>query len=325
MARNRGLHRSMSAVAFEAFGAPEQVLKVDANGGAAVAPTGRQVAVQIKAAMVTTEDVLAITGANALRSRPGVAGLHAIGVVTAAGPSAANIKAKDTVLVTSPDAGTWQNNVTVDQDDVVKVPEAAAKHPLLPAAVTAALALQTANLKAGDVVLQNNGGSAVARAVAQLAKAKGVKVVSVVQGDNKGAQGDVVVSANDIATPAFANQVKGLGTVKLVLDGVGDKSAANLSRLLGHGGVFAVVGTSGLGALKFPVRSLIFDDITVRGVNLHRTARLQPEVFARAVSEVSELVGSGKLQLDGNGFNLTDAVKAVGAVQQGAGDVYLKF
>lgn len=92
-----------------------------------------------------------------------------------------------------------------------------------------------------------------------------------------------------------------------------------------HGGVFTVVGTSGLGALKFPVRALIFDDITVRGVNLHRIARQQPEAFARAVAEVSELASSGKLQLDGTGFNLSDAVKAVGAVQQGAGDVFLKL
>jgi NADPH:quinone reductase-like Zn-dependent oxidoreductase len=121
-------------------------------------------------------------------------------VVTAAGPSAGSLKAKDTVLITSADAGTWQNNVTVEESAVAKIPEATAK-PLLPAAITAALALQTANLQAGDVVLQNNGSSAVARAVAQLAKAKGAKVVSVVQGDTKGAQGDVVVSAADTATP----------------------------------------------------------------------------------------------------------------------------
>lgn len=141
-----------------------------------------------------------ITGASGLRTRPGVAGIHGVGVVTAAGPAAANVKAKDTVLITSADAGTWQNNVTVEETAVTKIPEAAAK-PLLPAAITAALALQTANLQAGDVILQNNGSSAVARAVAQLAKAKGAKVVSVVQGDAKGAQGDVVVSAADTATP----------------------------------------------------------------------------------------------------------------------------
>lgn len=198
-----------------------------------------------------------------MRSATGIAGLHGVGVVTAVGPGVTSLQRNDMVLVKCPDLGTWRDEpaMTDAQAAFVKVPAGVPddKAALLPAVVLASLALRSLpSLQAGDVVVQNNGHSAVAQALSYLARQRKLKVVTVADGPGKGS-GDLLATPGEaeakvhlshtqtfddvllgsrtqcsslLSVQNFAGTLRNIGPVRLVVDSMGGRVASSLAKLL---------------------------------------------------------------------------------------------
>uniref|UniRef100_A0A7S2SEI5 Enoyl reductase (ER) domain-containing protein n=1 Tax=Rhizochromulina marina TaxID=1034831 RepID=A0A7S2SEI5_9STRA len=125
----------------------------------------KEVAVQFSAAQVT--------GTNEMQS--------ATGVVTAVGSGVTGIAANDTVASVAGVGGAFREVAKVPAGSLLKLPAGVPPEfgCLLEAPLTAALLLK--DVAAGATVVQSGAGTPVGQAVVQLAKAKGIQTVSIVE------------------------------------------------------------------------------------------------------------------------------------------------
>lgn len=121
-------------------------------------------------------------------------------------------------------AGTWQTEFKADAQQLMKVPND------IPAAYAATIAVNPctayrmlrdfADLKPGDVIMQNGANSMVGQAVIQMAREMGVKTINIVREQRpniqgvirtlQGMGGDVVVTDSYVNTPVSARLISSL-------------------------------------------------------------------------------------------------------------------
>ncbi len=116
---------------------------------------------------------------------------------------------------------------------------------------SAADLLGAAALKAGDVVLQNDGGSAVAASVVEAAAAKGVKTVCIVEptpdfaelsAKLKGLGALATVTSDYASTWRLGRLLSDLPKPALGINAAGATNASDMVKLLGGGGTLVTYG-----------------------------------------------------------------------------------
>ena len=146
-------------------------------------------------------------------------------------------------------------------------------------------------LKEGDFVIQNAGNSAVGLSIVQFAKKIGINLISLVRSEERKlellefAGGEVWVDDDD--APSNVKELTGGKGCVLGLNSIGGRSALRLARSLGEGGVHVTFGAMDTSPVRFPTRSLIFDDVRFVGFWLDKWKRKQsPASLRNALEEV---------------------------------------
>lgn len=117
---------------------------------------------------------------------PAVGGIEGVGQVVEVGSGVSNLSRGDIVVPLSAEPlGTWRHQLVADAGLFGKIP--GSLEPEIAACLTVgpgtALRLleDFVQLKPGDVILQNGGAGSVGTAVAQIAKSRGLRVVSIIR------------------------------------------------------------------------------------------------------------------------------------------------
>jgi NADPH:quinone reductase-like Zn-dependent oxidoreductase len=251
-----------------------------------------------------------------------VGGKEAVGLVSSVGKAVRSVRPGDRVSV-GLIGGIWCERLNVAADQLLVLP--AGLDPRLgawlrgPPATAYALLTRYADLKPGDWIAQNDGGSSIGRSVIALARDRGLRTFSYVSDPAdvhavRDAGGDLAIAQLD-GRPRLALDAQ---PIVLAIDGVGGASAFELIRLLSPRGKF--VGYSQRSGSNMPAVDLraimksgiAFDfldsDAAVVGAGHHHE-----------FGHIARLMASGALSFSyGAQYPLESFEKAIAEVRTGA-------
>ena len=293
LAREVSLPRSGRAIRYREHGDPSSVLLLEEIP--VTEPMPGEVLIEMQAAAIHPSDVGLINGSyGRLRELPAVAGREGAGKVIAAG-AGVDEKVVGKAVALPDDRGAWQDYLTAKADDLILLPSLVPWEQLAVSILNPLTAWRLLNdfeyLKPGDYVIQNAGNSAVGLSVAQFAERMGVNLISLVRDEAKSFQvkafGNPEVMVDDEDAPSKVKEItEGEGCV-LAFNSIGGRSALRLTKCLSEGGVHVTFGAMDPTEIRFPTRSLIFNDVRFVGFWLDRWKRRQaPGALRNAIEEV---------------------------------------
>ncbi len=254
-----------------------------------------EVLIQMQAATIHPSDIGLINGSyGKLRELPAVGGREGVGKVVSVG-SGVDEKVVGRPVAMPDDQGAWQDYVKARADDLILLPALVPYDQLAISILNPLTAWRLLNdfeyLKEGDFVIQNAGNSAVGVSVVQFAKKIGINLISLVRTEERRSEltgfgaSEVWIDNDDV--PDRANELTAGKGCSLALNSVGGQSALRLARSLGEGGVHVTFGAMDGAPVRFPTRSLIFDDVRFVGFWLDKWKRKQsPGGLRNAIEEV---------------------------------------
>jgi NADPH:quinone reductase-like Zn-dependent oxidoreductase len=288
----------MQRVIYEDFGDPTKVLKVVDLPSEPL--TAGQARVEVLRAPINPSDLIQIAGNYGVRPPlPAIAGNEGLGRVVET--SGEGLPVGQLVLLPA-GAGTWVTEVVADMRQLVPVPEGDLDQlsMLVVNPPTASLLLsEYVDLKEGDWVIQSAANSAVGGYLVQLAKARGINVVSVVRRESAVAGLEalgaecVLVDGPDLAKRV--RQATG-AKMKLAVDAVAGETFGRLGDTLEKGGTLVNYGAMSLEPISMQAGGLIFNDITVRGFWLvHWFERASKEARQALYGDLTMQIAKGTL------------------------------
>lgn len=296
--------RSLTAIAFDAFGGP---LKSADDPSGSIACTGNQVKVAITSAPVTVQDLLFMKGnslvsncgKNLVHSKPGIAGLVGLGKVAEVGSNVKHVKASDNIIVSQ--TGAWTSKGIFRGARVRKAPAVAPEDTAsFCMGLTAYGMLTSGALKKGDTIVHDISTGPLAIAVASVAKELGVTLTDKV---------DTKDAAMAITTSPGSKLAKCLG-VNGTLVACADKESCT------------AIGAS----YSISVSDAVFNNITTVGFDLPGYIANADEVtLAKAFAAVEGMVKGKKIGVNGKVYATTDVAGAVKAAAEGKECPVLKF
>ena len=255
-----------------------------------------EVRVAVEAAGLNFHDVLVAMGVV----DPGAAlGGEFCGRVLEAGPGVRGIAVGDRVLGFA--AGTFGPEVVARAEVVVPAPPGLSSVALatIPTAfVTAALAFEGAELRAGDAVLVHAGTGGVGQAAIQCARAAELEVFATASAGKRDSLRSLGVAGTfDSRSAAFGEEVlaaTGGAGVRLVLNSLTGAGfiEAGLS-CLAEGGSFVELGKRGIWSAEDMAAAR--SDVAYRPLAVDRMLEEDPAGLGRVLREVVERVGRGDL------------------------------
>ena len=286
-----------------------------------------QVLVEVLAAPINPSDVLTLTGEyGMLPPLPAIGGNEGVGKVVQLGNDSLPIALGQQVLLPV-GIGTWATHIVTEGQTLVPLPNEADAKQLSMITVnppTASLLLsEFVDLAPGDWVIQNAANSGVGSYLIQLAKLKGLKTVNVVRRQSAvegilEIGGDVaIVDGADLAKQV-AEQTNG-AEIKLAIDAVAGSATGRLAECLTHAGTVVNYGAMSGEPSSVTAKSLVFNDITVKGFWLAKWFRSATKQQQMALyGELTQLIASGKLyaKIDQT-FPVEQIKEAVKAASQG--------
>lgn len=225
----------------------------------------------------------------------------------------------DWVVTKAPNFGTWRTHALATPNDVLRVE----KKGLTPIQVaTASINPITAYcmlrefepLKEGDWWIQNGANSAVGRAAIQLGKLWGFKSINIIRESSDSTTTSALreellaLGATYVLTDTELFKVQqcrelimnwtngGREKIKLGLNCVGGKAASALAKCLSQGGHLVTYGNMSRQPLLLPAGQLIFENLRFSGFWVSRWAKENPEEKQIVLSEILNLICSGKLK-----------------------------
>eukprot|EP00817_Percolomonadidae_sp_ATCC50343_P000742 CAMPEP_0117424840 /NCGR_PEP_ID=MMETSP0758-20121206/5198_1 /TAXON_ID=63605 /ORGANISM="Percolomonas cosmopolitus, Strain AE-1 (ATCC 50343)" /LENGTH=312 /DNA_ID=CAMNT_0005208899 /DNA_START=159 /DNA_END=1097 /DNA_ORIENTATION=+ len=232
-------------------------------------------------APISTADLNMIQGTYGIlpATLPAVGGNEGVGIITEVGSEVQKFNLHDRVIAARPLVGTWQEEVICSPESLMEVDTEIS----LENASVIGGGPQTAyrmledfvNLQPGDTVIQNCSNSMVGQSVIQIAKQKGLRVISIIRTPRtdqreltehlKQMGSEIVVSDEYAATSKFKKLISDLPAPKLALNGAGGDTVRSMSNVMAKGGVVVTYG----GMSRLPVvvgtGSMIFSDIQYAG------------------------------------------------------------
>ena len=311
----------MRTVSYESFGEPADVLRtleVDTPS-----PAAGEVQLRLVLSPIHHHDLWTIRGTYGVRPElPAQPGSEAVAVVEQLGEGVDTVAVGSRVVVTGI-PGTWAEVFIAPAEALVPLPtelpdEAAAQLVAMP--FSALSLLEHLNLAPGEVLVQNAATGAVGRLVAQFARSRGQRVISLVRRssgvEELAAQGiGDVVATDQEDWEEQARTLIGDAHVAAGLDSVGGEAAGEVATLLGEGGRLVVFGAMGGTTMALPSGPIIFRDLTVEGFwGARISAQMSPEGRRRLITEIITRLLTGEVTLPTAGtFALDEVVDAVAA------------
>lgn len=253
---------------------------------------------------------------SAFGKTSGTAGSFGAGVVSSVPVGEGEFSVHDNVLVLGGDV--WADEVTVSKSNAIKLPKGSTESAaVLPNYISAWGILHNfVSLKAGDVVVQTVGNSAVGTAITNLGKALGLKVVSLADADVK--------STN------LAAKLQELGSIKLAVSGQSGKHISSLQRHVAkdgstvvYNGVYEPLHT--VAEVQLPISHMIFSNSSVHGFDLQSWFQNDAAAVRSAVTDLLKVVQDKQVPLKAeHSFAQADYLKAVDEVTKSGASVVLK-
>ncbi|CAL9736762.1 enoyl-[acyl-carrier-protein] reductase, mitochondrial [Monosporozyma servazzii] len=230
--------------------------------------------------------------------------------------SADDLKLGDWVIPLQANQGTWSNYRVFDKpSDLIKVNNLDL-HTAATVSVNGVTAYQLVNnyidwdSSANEWIIQNAGTSGVSKLVAQIAKAKGVKTLSVIRDrddfkkvaatlENKfGAT--KVISETENNDKMFAKEIlpNVLGSdarIRLALNSVGGKSSSSIARKLDKNALMLTYGGMSKQPVTLPTSLHIFKGLTSAGYWVTELNKTNPEIKRKTVRDFIKLYEDGKI------------------------------
>lgn len=180
---------------------------------------------------------------------------------------------------------------------------------------TALLALERAQLLAGESVLVHGAGGGLGSAMVQLATELGAKVIGVAGSHDRR---EVARSAGALGVcgpDEWCDAVSAAGGVDVVIDPVGGEVFEHSLRCLApEGRLIAVGGTSNdLG--KAASVQLLRNSSTIMGILWTEALNRDRTLFARAAKRIDSLVGGGLRPIIGETYRLAEGANALRAIE----------
>ncbi|KAL1616195.1 putative secondary metabolism biosynthetic enzyme [Neofusicoccum ribis] len=320
-------------------------LLTQANGGPNVAfhtqatlpaPGAGEVIVRFLAAPINPLDLLVL--ANAYPAKPSfthtngepIPGYDGVAEVEQCGPGVHSLSPGDTVIPARFGIGTWRTRAVLPAAALLRL-AARPADPALAAVlrITVApayfLVEDMAPLRPCDWIVQNAGAGAIAQLVAQFARRRGARVLSVVRDRAAGELAAVrrallAVGVDAVVTESeMAAAGNGGRRVTLALDSVHGASGQRLVKALAPGGTYVQLGFLGGGKEQLPLdaRDLFGRQLTMKAFRGSYQLGLRSEDEQRGLFDwFVELFNSGELQAPPLGLKSVEWVAADG---EGAG------
>ncbi|ROR66627.1 zinc-binding dehydrogenase [Agrococcus jenensis] len=294
----------MRAIVHEQFGEPEDVLHV--LDRPTPEPGPGQVRVRTTLATIHNHDLWTVRGTYGFKPElPAASGTEAVGVVEAVGEGVEALAVGDRVIAGGI-FGVWAEQFVADAVALMPAPaglpdQAAAQLVAMP--FSAISLLEALSLEPGQWIVQNAANGAVGRMVAQLARARGVRVVGLVRrpegvDELRDAGIDDVVATSEDGWADRIRAITGGAPIVAGVDSVGGSSAGDVLSVLAEGGTLVAFGAMGSPTLELSSGDLIFKQATVRGFWGSMVSRqMAPALKQRLFAELSERIGTGELTL----------------------------
>ncbi|SDH49368.1 zinc-binding dehydrogenase [Agrococcus jejuensis] len=307
----------MRAVVHDTFGEPADVLTVADRPTPEPGPG--KVRLRIVLSPIHNHDLWTVRGTYGfVPDLPAGSGTEALGVVEALGEGVDALAIGDRV-VTGGTFGAWAEQVVANAAGLIPAPagvpdEAAAQLVAMP--FSAISLLHSLDLQPGQWIVQNAANGAVGRMVAQLAVARGIRVLGLVRRAEgvdelrEAGIGDVVATdADDWRERVEA--ITGGEPIVAGVDSVGGASAQDVLSVLAEGGELVVFGAMASPVLELRSGDLIFKQATVRGFWGSVVSRTMDADTRRALfGELGERLASGALTLPVSSIHGLDDVQA---------------
>ena len=316
----------MRSATYENFGKPTEVLSM--GNRPTPEPKANEVRVKTVLASIHNHDLLTIRGKYGFKPEmPAIGGSEAVGIIDAVGSDVTDLTVGQRVAAASVQA-TWAEYFVAPEHMVFPIPdsledEMAAQLIAMP--LTGLMLLEFLDTQAGQWVIHNAANGAVGKSLAMLAAARGIHTINLVRSRDAVQELDALYIKHTINTEDddWKEQVKALlgdNKISAAVDSVGGSASGDLLSLLGHGGVFAVVGAMSGKPMVLNPTDMIFKQATIKGF---WGSKLSQEMSAdnkqRLIDELIERAVSGQLTLPTEAiFDLADVVQAVdGKLQAG--------
>jgi NADPH:quinone reductase-like Zn-dependent oxidoreductase len=261
----------MRALVQQKFGNPAEELSV--TEVETPQPGPGEALVRVVLSPIHNHDLWTVRGSYGFKPEmPARAGTELVGVVEALGEGVEGLAVGQRVA-SGGVFGAWAEYVVAPARGLVPVPdgiddEAASQLVSMP--FSAIALLDSLDLSEGDWFVQNAANGAVGRLVAQLAAARGVRVLGLVR-RAEGVEelreqgiGDVVATDDD-GWRDRVREIVGDGRVAAGVDSVGGAAAGDVVSLLDEGGVLVVFGAMASPTLEIASGDVIFKQVTVKG------------------------------------------------------------
>ena len=265
------MSQSINAIVYAAHGKPLEVLRLEEQALAELAPD--EALVKLKAAPINPADLNQIEGKYPVRfPLPATPGFEGAGVIEAVGAKVQERKPGELVILPH-NLGTWREAAIVKADRLTAVPsgiepEQAAILKINP--LTAWRMLHDfVRLQPGDWVIQNAANSGVGRAVIAFCRAQGWRTVNVVRraeliSELKAEGGDVVLLDNNELREAVPEATE-RAPIHLGINQVGGASALRLAKVVAAEATIVTIGAMSLEPLTLPNGLLIFKNLHFTG------------------------------------------------------------
>jgi trans-2-enoyl-CoA reductase len=271
-----------------------------------------QVLLRFMASPINPADLNMIEGTYPIKpDLPAVGGNEGVATVLEVGSAVKDLVPGDWVIPATSGFGTWRTHAVCKPRQLRKIDN---DIPVVRAATlsvnpcTAYRMLHDfVKLKPGDTVIQNAANSAVGQGVIQIAAKLELKTVNIIRDREnrkmliellKDLGATMVLTEEELRKPEAKETWKILPKPKLALNGVGGKSATEIARHLGQGGIMVTYGGMSREPVTMPTGSLIFNDLQLRGFWMTEWNRmnLQTKESADMLKYICDMIHYGELQ-----------------------------
>ena len=261
----------MRALVQPQFGDPAEVLSVQEVPDPDPGPG--EALVRVLLSPIHNHDLWTVRGSYGFKPEmPARAGTELVGVVESLGEGVEGLAVGQRVAIGGA-FGAWAEYVVAPAKGLIPVPdempdEAAAQLVSMP--FSAIALLDFLEVSEGDWIVQNAANGAVGRMVAQLAVARGVRVLGLVRRsagvDELREQGiGDVVATDDDGWRERVREVVGGGKIVAGVDSVGGSAAGDVVSLLAEDGVLVVFGAMASPTLEIGSGEVIFKQVVIKG------------------------------------------------------------
>ena len=294
----------MRALVQPQFGDPAEVLSVQEVP--APEPGPGQALVRVLLSPIHNHDLWTVRGSYGFKPEmPARAGTEAVGVVEALGDGVEHLQVGQRVA-TGGSFGAWAELIVAPAAGLIPVPDAIsdeAASQLVSMPFSAIALLDFLEVSEGDWIVQNAANGAVGRLVAQLAAARGVRVLGLVRRADGVTElseqgiGDVVATDDD-GWRDRVREIVGDAPIVAGVDSVGGAAAGDVVSLLAEDGVLVVFGAMASPTLEISSGDVIFKQVVVKGFWGSKVfPAMDKEKRARLMGELVSGIASGTLTL----------------------------